>query len=226
MDVSAELRHAMPGRVMVLNGALDEYAPNTGERVLNGVRSYDASSFLDQMQTAEPRVWDAIDIWAAHAYPLGPFTEEPGAREFRIDDLSPVTRTEAQPWPGLFNRGINSYQWELYKLRSYGVTRDLQVFITETGWRQRESPSLSIDRPGRSITGQAAARYLLLSFYGDPLAPREYTWTPWDVDADVGAVMLFALDGHPERWDQTNLVDVGEDGRILGFKPAFAPLTK
>ena len=94
------------------------------------------------------------------------------------------------------------------------------------GWRQRESRSLNTDGPGTSISGQEAARYLLLSFYGDPLAPREYTWTPWDVDAGVGAVVLFALDGHPDRWNHTNLVDVAEDGRILGFKPAFAPLTK
>ena len=33
-------------------------------------------------------------------------------------------------------------------------------------------------------------------------------------------------DNPANRFDHTNLVDVAEDGRILGFKPAFAPLTK
>src|SRR5262249_18157755 len=110
LDVSQVMHATVPG-VVVLNGGLDEYAPDTHGEVVNGRQSYDAGDFLDRMQAANPRVWDAVDVWASHAYPLGPFAQGPGARAFQIDDLlTGQPRTRAAPWPGLFNRGLNSYR--------------------------------------------------------------------------------------------------------------------
>ena len=42
-------------------------------------------------------------------------------------------------------------------------------------------------------------------------------WTPWLDDVRVAAVTPFALDGNPEEWGHTNWLDVGADGRILGW---------
>jgi hypothetical protein len=226
LDVSSALHAAAPRQVLVLNAGLDQYAPHTRGEVLNGLEFYDSAAFLDGMQAANPRVWEAIDIWASHAYPLGPFAQHPGARDFQIDDLAsggPETRTP--PWPGLYNRGVNSYRWELYKLSSYGVTRQFKVFITETGWRHTNNQTRSRDRVGAVIGGEQAAAYILLSFNGDGLsAPHEHSWTPWTADADVGAAVLFALAGEPSRWGHTNLLELGHKGDVLGLKPQFAAL--
>jgi hypothetical protein len=228
VQVSAALRADRPGRVKIINGPLDQYAPDTGGEAVDGFRALDATSYLDGMQAADPRVWDAIDAWGAHAYPLGPFSAHPARREFRIDDaLAGGPKPERAPWPGLYNRGLNSYRWELYKLASYGVRRRLPIFVTETGWRHRESQTASTDRQGAVLSSSQAASYIQLAFYGDEmLDQQEYTWTPWMMDADVAAAVLFALAGEPSRWGHTNLVDLEPDGSLAGLKRPFAALLK
>jgi hypothetical protein len=226
-DVTAALRAAAPGRVLVLNGALDQYAPNTAGRAPAGFQAYDAASFLDGMQAANPRVWEAIDAWASHAYPLGPFAAHPAEREFRIDGPDGQARDPGPPWPGLYNHGLNSYRWELFQLRRYGVRRDLAVFITETGWRHRQSQQASADDADAVLDADRAANFIRLAFGGDPfLEPYEYTWTPWDADRDVAAAVLFALGGNPSRWGHTNLVNLGPNGEVLGLKAPFRSLLK
>ena len=227
LDVSAALHEAAPGRVRVLNGALDPYAPNTGSHALNGFRAYDAAGFLDGMHSAHPQVWQAIDGWATHAYPLGPFSEHPAARSFHIDDLSGDAEPDAPPWPGLYNRGLNSYQWELYRLRAFGVRRPLDIFITETGWRHARSQRVSRDTTGAARGSDEVARFVQLAFDGDRLLDNhEYTWTPWNADPAVQAVALFALAGDPSRWGHTNLVELSPEGEIVGFRPELLPLLK
>jgi hypothetical protein len=228
MDVSAALHRTAPGRVLVLNAGLDLYAPDSHGREVNGFRAIDAGSFLDGMQASEPKVWDAIDVWASHDYPLGPFAAPPSARAYQVDDLLlGGPRTQTAPWPGLFNRGVNAYQWELYKLRSFGVRRDLQVIITETGWRHSDTQQPSSDAAGAGIPAEQAARFLQLAFDGDSrLEPQEYTWSPWSSDPSVKAAVIFALDGEPSRWGHTNLVDLAPDGRVIGLKPQFASLPR
>lgn len=228
IEVSAALRGVAPGRVVVLNGALDQYVADSRGEVVNGMASFAAADFMDRMQAAEPRVWDGIDGWASHAYPLGPFSAPPAWRQFQIDDLflgGPRTRTP--PWPGLYNRGLNPYRWELYQLRSYGVTRDLPIFVTETGWRHRASQVPSGDSFGATLEPAQEAAYIRQAFDGDPnLDQQEYTWTPWARDPDVVTAALFALDGDPSRWGHTNLVDLRPDGSIAGFKSDFAALAR
>jgi hypothetical protein len=228
IQVSEALKAVRPDRVRIINGALDQYAPDTRGEAINGFRAMDASSYLDGMQAADPRVWQVIDAWGAHAYPLGPFSGHPAGREFRIDDaIAGGPKDGAAPWPGLYNRGLNSYRWELYKLASYGVGRQLPIFVTETGWRHRESQTASGDHQGADLGGQQAASYIQLAFDGDPLLEQhQYTWTPWTVDADVVAVVLFALAGEPARWGHTNLLDLNPDGSVVGIKQPFARLLK
>ena len=101
------------------------------------------------------------------------------------------------------------------------------MFITETGWRHVESQVPSSDRLGALIDAERAAAYIQLAFDGDPLAgPQESSWTPWSMDPDVRAAVLFALDGDPAYWGHTNLLDLGPTGEVLRLKPAFASLVK
>jgi hypothetical protein len=156
VDVSAAL-HAADSQVAVLNAALDPYSPNTnGLPFANGMTYVDAESFLDEMVAAQPGVLDAVDVWASHPYPLGPLTEGPWVQAFQIDLVDGAQNPHhLEPPPGVFNRGVNGYAWELYKLASYGRV-DIPVMITETGWRHAESTDLcnrqrspAADRPGR-----------------------------------------------------------------------------
>jgi hypothetical protein len=217
-----------PGRVQILNGGLDLYAPDTRGQAVNGFQAYDAGDFLDAMQAANPRVWEALDLWASHAYPLGPFAAPPGERQFQIDDLAAGRpRTTSAAWPGLYNRGINAYQWELYKLRSFGLRRRLPVIITETGWRHTANQAESEDRHGAVNDPRRVATYLELAFRGDPTASAfDRSWTPWEEDDDVVGVVIFAAGGDPARWGHTNLFDVGPRGEVLRIKAGFRLLEK
>jgi hypothetical protein len=226
LDVANALHRVSP-RISVLNAALDLYAPNTGDHESNGLRAIDAETFLRGMLAHDRRVFDAIDAWASHAYPLGPFAAPPTATAFQIDDLDDPRRTDrSRPPTGLANRGVNAYKWELHVLRSLGVERRQPVFVTETGWRHADAHEESADSLMARIPGTQAASYVLDAFgKGGPLV-GERSYTPWTADEDVVAVALFALGGHPARWGHSNLVDIDHGGRILGFKAGFAPLVK
>lgn len=225
-DVGRALHAAAPGRVRVLNAALDGFAPDSGGKVIGGSRSYDTASFLRGLHAAEPGVWEVVDVWATHAYPLGPFSEGPGRREFRIDDLAlGGPRLTTPPFPGLYNRGINAYRWELFVLSSLGVTRRLPVLVTEAGWRHQSGAASSADSAGARLSAEQASEYLRLAFEGDPSAASyEQPWTPWEQDRDVIGVAVFALDGHPARWGHSSLLELDERGRVKGPTRLLAAL--
>ncbi|MFN0071307.1 MAG: hypothetical protein ACKVVP_07430 [Chloroflexota bacterium] len=75
----------------------------------------------------------AIDIWAAHSSPLGPFEQPPHRAELRVDDVYTDEPQREPPVPGLYNCGINSYRSEMYHLRRLGLSHFEKVFITESG---------------------------------------------------------------------------------------------
>jgi hypothetical protein len=228
LDVSEALHAAGRGKVLVLNGALDQYAPHTHGVSINGFEAMEAHTFLDAMHESVPSVWDAIDIWASHSYPLGPFQEPPSHSEWRVDDVYTDEPVRAPPVPGLANRGINSYRSELYHLRQLGVTHFEKVFITESGWRHRDTQLPSRDSAGATISSDEAASNLIGAFYGDGpwnrYAPN--SWTPWMWDPDVQGVVQFALGGAPWKWGHTNYLDIGDQGKVLGLKPGFGGLAK
>ena len=161
-DVSEALRG--DPRILVLNGAMDQYAPNTQGIPLNGFMSIDGASFLERMNAADPDVWSSIDIWASHAYPTGPFESSPSLSEYRVDDVYREGSNGVPPAPGITNRGINSYHSELLLLRQFGVAHIEKVIVTETGWRHRDSQTPSTDTAGATIPARQAAEYIIARF--------------------------------------------------------------
>ncbi len=230
VDVAAAI-HAADPAARVLNAALDPFTPHTnGQPFANGMTYMDAESFMDEMALAEPGAFAAIDVWASHSYPLGPLAEPPWKQAFQIDLINgALNPRHLAPPAGLFNRGVNGYEWELFKLASLGIT-GLPVMITETGWRHAESDDPAALDNGRAWPPAAtAAGYLDLAFRGNggryPQWP-EAGWTPWNADARVLAVTPFALDGHPREWGHTNWLRLDESGAVLETYPMFDVLAK
>jgi hypothetical protein len=185
----------------------------------------DEETFLDEMFAAEPEVFSVIDVWSSHAYPLGPFTASPWQQTFAIDWLNEaVNPNHLPPPPGVANRGVNGYEWELFKLASFGVP-SLPVLITETGWRHEETTDPMATDNGRSLPNAATlAIYLELAFWGNngryPHLP-ETGWTPWLHDSRVIGVTPFALNGAPSEWGHTNWLALDAAGTVLSTYPHY-----
>jgi len=78
----------------------------------NGV-DLDAYSYISRMYQEKKELKDVVDGLSSHSYP------NPGFHGSPYDS----GRTS-----------IRGYEWELSVLKELGVTKDLPVFITETGW--------------------------------------------------------------------------------------------
>ena len=94
----------------VLPAGLDASAKNT-------VATMDSSIFLKRMLIAEPKLFDNLDGWVSHSYPNPAFAGK-----------------ETDTGRGT----INTFKWELDYLKTLDVTKELPVFITETGWSNQE----------------------------------------------------------------------------------------
>ena len=222
-DVTEGLRRVQSVRVLVLNGALDAYAPS-----LEGERTYsiDAERFMEGMVAEVPDVFEQLDGWASHAYPLGPFGEHPNQQVFKIDDVRPDAPERPSPPPNTPNRGVNGYAWELWKLASLGVSRELPVYVTETGWRHRSSQaSPSLDADYATVEDARFARFVALAYDGPPDGLAQ-GWVPWNQDARVRTAALFALGGRPDHWGHTNLALIGRGGTILAPYPFVEGLSQ
>jgi hypothetical protein len=168
------------------------------------------------MRRAEPSFASFVDGWASHAYPLGPFSAPPGEQSFKIDLLNGAENPDhLAPAPGVFNRGVNGYAFELQKLASYGAA-PLPVWITETGWRHRESPVDSRDRYGAVLTEQEVAARMLQALVGPGAG-----FTPWLDDPRVHAVIFFGFDGDPRHWGHSSWLEMSAEGRVLGRYAPF-----
>jgi hypothetical protein len=117
----------------ILPAGLDASAGNDGEAM-------DEGEYLQRMIGAKPEILTLIDGWTSHAYPNPGFSGSPYAT----------------------GRGtLTTYQWELSYLSSLGLSKQLPVFITETGWQHSEGKSyaaglLSTDQVGVNL--QVAAQ--------------------------------------------------------------------
>ncbi|MBN1658649.1 MAG: hypothetical protein JXA93_09625, partial [Anaerolineae bacterium] len=216
--------------VTVLGPALDLYAPHSNGQPINRYVYLDAESFLDGMAAAEPRAFDVIDVWAAHAYPLDPFRFDPSRQIFQLDYAHGASNPRhVDPPEGLYNRGVNSYRWEMWKLTQITGhdTSGLPVMITESGWRHAPSQDpAAADHVHAEISFDTMSAYLDLAFNGNGLgATPRYPdlpatgWTPWNHDPQVLGVVLFALGGYPPAWGHTNWVEVDAHGHITAFYP-------
>ncbi|MBN1311654.1 MAG: hypothetical protein JXB30_09560 [Anaerolineae bacterium] len=222
----ADALHAAEPDVQVLNAGFDPYTPHTGSTPwVDGMFYMDEESFMDGMVAAYPGVFEHIDGWASHPYPMGTFAAPPWEQTYQVDWLNDASNpAHVEPPPGVVNRGVNGYEWELFKLATYGV-HPLPIYITETGWRHAESANPdSVDSSPALPDAQTAAHYLDLALRGNggryPDWPEE-GWTPWPADARVVAVTPFALDGNPVDWGHTNWLHLDEGGEVLGVYPAF-----
>lgn len=229
VDVASVL-HEADSDAVVLNAGFDLYSPHTGSiPFADGSRFMDGESFMDGMIAAEPDVFSVIDAWASHPYPLGAFREPPWEQRFQIDLIhNAANPNHLAPPAGIYNRGVNGYEWELFKLASYGI-EELPVFITETGWRHAESTLADALDGGEWPDSATMAHYMDLALNGNqgryPDWP-ETGWTPWLDDERVVAVVFFALDGNPAEWGHTNWLQVDSDGAILGTYAPFELLAK
>ncbi len=95
----------------VLNAGLDASAPQQ-------MPSYqDEVAYLQAMNTAVPGIFDKLDGWVSHSYPNPGFVGSPD---------------------GIGRGTVRTWLWELQQLRILGITKNLPVFITETGWKHAE----------------------------------------------------------------------------------------
>jgi len=221
-QVADTLKREVPG-VVILNGAIDLYAPDTGTQPFPNSDTYfiNAANFMDAMVAAVPDVFDYVDVWNSHSYPMHTFTAAPWERDYHFDVMHDAPPMTDNPPDRVLNRGINGYEWELWKLESYGVdTSALPIMITETGWRHNAGDADSADYMAGYPSPERAAQYLDMAMRGNldgryPDAPPE-GWLPWLADERVVGVAYFALDGVPWEWSHTNLLIVAENGDILG----------
>jgi hypothetical protein len=212
-DVAEALRRVTSVKVLVLNGALDAYAPSA---TFGNTFAIDSERYLEDMVAEVPDIFDHLDGWASHAYPLGPFGEHPGRQTFQIDDTRPTARPRRRPPGGIMNRGVNGYEWELWKLQQLGLSKELPVYVTETGWRHSTSQAPnSRDKDFATVGDERFAEMVSLAYDGPSDGPAE-GWTPWNKDPRVKAVALFALAGRPDIWGHTNLLLIDALGQIQG----------
>lgn len=110
LDRTIDALKAKSQDFFVLNSPLDLAAGN-----VDG--SLDAGEFFKSMNDARPGIFDKLDGWASHSYPNPGFS------------ASPLKSGRT---------GIDGYKWELAQISTY-TTKNLPVFITETGWRNSGS---------------------------------------------------------------------------------------
>ncbi len=135
----------------IMNGAFNTSAADTFETM-------DAEKYMKKMDEAVPGIFQELDGWASHPYPQPNFSGNPSDRG---------------RW------SIRAYEDELEFLKKeFGVTKDLPVFITETGWAHAE---------GEGYNG---------SFLPVARVAENFKWAfenVWLKDEKVAAVMPFTI---------------------------------
>lgn len=95
----------------VLNAGLDQSAPH------HPPSYFDQLSFMLEMERSVPGIFNLLDGWVSHSYPNPGFVSSPD---------------------GVGRGTVRGWYWELQTLRALGVTKNLAVFIAETGWKHSE----------------------------------------------------------------------------------------
>ncbi|MEL6525791.1 MAG: hypothetical protein AAFQ07_08790 [Chloroflexota bacterium] len=222
VDVSNVLRREVEG-IVILNGAFDLNLPNTNGEVFpdSNVQLIDANSYMDAMEVAQPNVFARFDIWNSHPYALN-IRAHPNEQVYGFDFMNGASDTTVAPPEGIYNRGINGYLWERWKLEQLGYNvADWSVMLTETGWRHSDPVDpTSADSAPDYPSPEQVAEYYRLAFNGG----EDTTFIAWNDDARVIAVAPFALNGVPEEWSHTNLLRVASDGTVTGTYTPFDTL--
>ena len=158
----------------MMNGAFNVSAGNTKTTV-------DSFYYMKKMNEAVPGIFNKLDAWAAHPYPQPNFSGE-------------VTATGR--W------SIRAYENELDFLHKYlGLTKNLPVFITETGWAHEDG----IYRSHPFISEQEAAENYKRAY--------EELWLN---DPKVRAVMPFTIK-YDEPFDHFSWIKNTDGENYLQF---------
>ena len=159
----------------VLNAGLDASAPQQ-------LPNYsEEATFLKEMQSEIPGIFDKLDGWVSHSYPNPGFAGSP-------EDEGRGT--------------VGTWFWELQQLRSLGITDDLPVFITETGWKHSEGLKIDPNLPSSEII----AKYYQEAFSS--------VWT----NSRIVAVTPFLLTYQEAPFDHFSFKKLGKEEYYLPFE--------
>jgi len=164
----------------VLNGGLDQAADGRNGTMDEGV-------FLNEMQKAVPDIFNKLDGWVSHSYPNHGFVGLP---------------------ENTGRRSIKGYEWELEIVKGLGGTKDLPVFITETGWPHQEGKQ----NDSRFYENTKVAQLI------------EKAFTIWGLDDRIKSVTPFVLNYPVEPFDHFSWLK--EDGGSWPIFAAVESLTK
>ena len=107
LEFTADWAHTEDNGYLILPAAMDLAAPNGNE-------TKEAFTFLTQMLSSNPHIFEKIDFWNSHSYPNPAFSASP-------------TKTGQNSLSGF----LNELAW---LEKNTGLTP--KVFITETGWEE------------------------------------------------------------------------------------------
>jgi len=119
----------------------------------------DEEVFLQKMINLKSEIFNYIDGLASHSYPNPGFAGSPLG----------------------WGRGtVRTYQWELDLLRSLGVSKELPVFITETGWKRGSETVVAnyfqtaFEEVWNKDNQVKAVTPFILDYQGDPFL--DFSW--------------------------------------------------
>lgn len=111
----------------ILNAGFDASTPHQPPNF------YDEAKFLVAMDQEIPGIFNKLDGWVSHSYPNPGFIGSPD---------------------GTGRGSVRTYTWELGLLRNFNVTKNLPVFITETGWKHAEGLKYDATLPSVDKVGE------------------------------------------------------------------------
>lgn len=136
----------------ILPAGLDNAAANTKT-------SMNHRRYIERMYLSRPDIFDKIDGWTSHAYPNPAFS--------------------ADPHQSGTNK-IDSFRSDLRLIHQF-TTKDLPIFITETGWSDKSLSDQTIDK---------FYRYSLANIWSDD---RIVAITPFLLNAQDGPFKVFSF---------------------------------
>lgn len=137
----------------IINAGLDNAAPRKGTEYMN---QYD---YIRAMNDAVPGIFNQIDGWSSHSYPNPGFSQPPGAGG---------------------TMGIGSFAYEKQLVKSMS-SKELPVFITETGWTTT------------AVSDDTIAKYYQQAWNTIWSDPSIAAITPFVLQANGGAFQQFTL---------------------------------
>ena len=132
----------------ILSAGFDASAANTNETM-------SAENYIKNMITYKPESFEFIDGWNSHSYPNPNFS---GSEDS-------------------YGRGsVRTFEWELNLLKSFGINKNLPVFITETGWSHNMDGT---SKNSKLITQNDISERIRNAYSGAWQDPRIVTVTPF-----------------------------------------------